>query len=59
MIVENFTGGRDASRWEIMWIKCMKANLWVVLDLSGTFAYTERENGAGRKNVSDYKDVEG
>lgn len=59
MTVENFTGGRDASQWVIMWIKCIKANLWIVLHLSGTFAYTEREKGAGRKNVSDYKDLEG
>lgn len=60
MIVEDFTGGIDASQQEIVWIKWIKANLWVALDLSGTFAQQllRKENVLVQKNVSDYDDLE-
>lgn len=60
MIVEDFTGGIDASQQEIVWIKWIKASLWVALDLSGTFAQQllRKENVLVQKNVSDYDDLE-
>lgn len=60
MIVEDFTGGIDASQQEIVWIKWIKANLWVALDLSGTFAQQllRKENVLVQKNVSGYDDLE-